>query len=119
MSNTYDIDAALAALAADAAQSSPRPGADLVARVLADAASIAVAQRKPEQAKPAPATRFSQRDLLFGWTGGATAAAALALVVGISIGMQIEGGLPMMAAEEPAEPAFLSADSGFLPDDML
>ena len=116
-----ELDAALEELVADVAAATPRPGTDLTARVLADAAAVAaqnVAVAEPVVETAAPAARLSLRDLLFGWTAGATAAAALALVVGITVGMQVDTNLPMMVEEETEEVG-LFADSGFLPDDFL
>ncbi len=59
------------------------------------------------------------RDILFGWAGGAVAAAALALIVGIGVGQQMDGGLPMMAAAEEEVSGLFLSDSGFLPEDFL
>ncbi len=118
-----ELDAALDALAADVAAASPRPGTDVMARVLADAAAIAPAATAApvvELRDPANATAsgFSLRELFFGWAAGATAAATLALVVGISVGMQVDTGLPLMAEDEVSETG-LFAENGFLPDDIL
>lgn len=114
-----ELDAALAELAADVAERTPRPGTDLTARVLADAAAVVAAAHPPEErARPTAPAAFSLRDLFFGWTAGATAAAALALVIGISIGMKMDSvDLPMMTAEE-GEPELFVADAGFLPEDF-
>lgn len=115
-----ELDEALNELASDVAAATPRPGTDLIARVLADAATIAPAMPQAEPvSEPAPVAGFSLREFLFGWTAGATAAVALALVVGITVGMQVDAELPMMAAEDDTAAIGLFADSGFLPDDML
>lgn len=116
----FDVDAALRELAADAAASTPRPGADLVARVLADAATVAAKTATPQSTAARPASQgFGLRLIFSGWRAGATAAAALALAVGIGIGMQIDDELPMMSAGDEPETEFFSADSGFLPEDLL
>lgn len=115
----FDIDAALNELSAEAAAAAPPPGADLVARVLADAANVVAATADPARVRQPAGGGFSLRALLFGWGAGATAAAALALVVGIGIGMQMEAQLPMMAAAEEPAVEFFSADTGLLPDDFL
>ena len=116
----FDVEAALEELAADAVAAAPRPGADLVARVLADAASVTAAAISPV-AEPARVRTagFGLRDLLFGWAAGAAAAAALALVVGIGVGMRMESELPMMAGDDEPVVEFFSAESGLLPDDFL
>ena len=121
MSDRYEIelDAALSQLAEDVAEATPRPGTDLLARVLADAAAVSAVSRPAEERAPVKAGGFSMREFLFGWTGGAVAAAALALVVGIGIGSQMDADLPMVAADEENAPDFFTADSGFLPDDLL
>ncbi len=114
-----DIDAALAALADEVKQHSPRPGPDL-ARVLADAASAA-----PVAASVAIAGKVSQGagassmwETLFGWTSGAVAAMALSLALGIGIGMELEpGDLPMTEADLVEE--YVAAAGNLLQDDFL
>ncbi len=115
-----DIEAALAALAHEVEQSSPRPGPDLVARVLADAASavpvaagVAIAG-KVAQGVSAP----SMWETLFGWTSGAVAAMALSLALGIGIGMELDpGDLPMTEADLVEE--YVAAAGNLLQDDFL
>lgn len=117
-----DLDAALQALADDVMQATPHPGTDLTARVLADAAAVSAAMRPAEERPAAPVAvggGFSLREFFFGWAAGAAAAAALALIVGIGIGMQMDSDLPMVAADEDGAGEFFTADSGFLPDDLL
>lgn len=116
-----DLDAALRALADDVMRATPHPGTDLTARVLADAAAVSAAAR-PATERPAAVasgTAFSLRELLFGWAAGAAAAAVLALVVGIGIGMEMDSNLPMVTADDDSAGEFFTADSGFLPDDLL
>ena len=116
-----DLDAALDELAADVVAATPRPGTDLTARVLADAAAVAAATVPAEEVRQSVAPTaggFSLSDFLFGWAGGATAAAALALVIGITVGMQVDADLPMMT-ENDGQEVGLFADSGFLSDDFL
>ena len=122
MTDRFDLDAALSELAGDVAKATPRPGADLMARVLADAANVtadnAVVEKAPAAVKVAT-DRPRLFDLLFGWTATATAAAAIALVVGIGVGMEMDADLPMMAADEGPAVEFFATDAGFLPDDFL
>ena len=123
MNDRFDLDAALTELAGDVAKATPRPGADLMARVLADAANVAAANAVVDRASAAPTVTDNDRprlfDLLFGWTATATAAAALALVVGIGVGMQIDADLPMMASDDGPAIEFFATDAGFLPDEFL
>lgn len=106
------VDNALAELASDVAQGTPRPNADLMARVLADAAAVAptVAAPRPVLGS-APANR-SLLDSLFGWTSGAVATLALCLSVGIAVGMEMDGGeIPMT---DPAESSLMAEADTFL-----
>ena len=114
-----DIDAALAALADEVKQHSPRPGPDLVARVLADAAAaapvaagVAVAGKAVHGASP------GLWETLFGWTSGAVAAMALSLAIGVGIGMELEpGDLPMTEADLVEE--YVASAGSMLQDDFL
>ena len=123
MTDRFDLDAALTELANDVAKATPRPGADLMARVLADAANVtadnAVVDAKPSTVTVTDTNRPHLFDILFGWTATATAAAAIALVVGIGVGMEMDGDLPMMASDEGPTAEFFATDTGFLPDDFL
>lgn len=122
---TFDLDAELDALAREVNDAAPRPGPDLMARVLADAGAIAADIR---DSAPAPAIAagaqqtaggFSLRTLLFGWTGGAVAAMALALVIGMGVGMQLDpAGMPLMAAQTDDSVLF-AAGGGLFGDDFL
>jgi len=117
----YELDAALAGLAADVRANTPRPGPDLIARVLADAAEVAAAHRPVTVAARPGGGRARSRivEILLGWQCGAVAAMAVALVVGIGVGMEIDtSNIPMMEAEED-DGVFFTADAGFLPDDFL
>lgn len=123
MNDRFDLDAALTELAGDVAKATPRPGADLMARVLADAANVAASKAAMDRASAATRVTNVKRpslfDMLFGWTATATAAAALAFVVGMGVGMQIDADLPMMANDDGPTVEFFATDSGFLPDEFL
>ena len=116
----FDVDAALAELAREVEQNSPRPGPDLMARVLADAASVA-----PVAAGVAVAGAVTQRavapslwESLFGWTSGAVAAMALSLAIGVGIGMELEpGDLPMTEVDLVSE--YMASADNMLQDDFL
>ena len=113
-------DAALQTLAREAALATPRPTPDLIARVLADAsemrAPVAAAASGPTAPVRDQAPGFF--DLLFGWTGGAVAAMALCLSVGVSVGMEIDpADLPMM--DEEADEIVLTSEGDLLPEEFL
>ena len=108
------LDHALDRLAQDVIAASPRPGPDLMARVLADAAAIHPPQVEVQPGM-VPERNFRVTDLLFGWASGAVAAIALALVIGMGVGMQMEAGdLPFLEEE-----AVALADGGLLPEEIL
>ena len=112
------VDDALAQLANEVKANSPRPGTDLMARVLADAAAISPPKAETAQARPGGAPRGGFLDLLFGWTGGAVAALCLSLTIGAAVGMETEPGqIPLFEAadEEMADAGPLA----FLPEDIL
>jgi len=116
------LDEALDALARDVAAGTPRPGPDLMARVLADAGAVAAsrggaARPAPRQKADRPGLGARIGEVLFGWTTGAVAAMALALAVGIGIGMQADvGQMPMLAADDDATMIFAEAGG---PDDIF
>ena len=112
------IDALLKELADDVGQGTPRPGPDLIARVLADAAEVAATSPREAVTKaPTPSRRSSILDVFMGWTAGAVAAMAVALVLGIGVGMQMEpGDLPYIMEDEDM---LTMSDGGFLPEDVL
>ena len=115
-----DMDAVLNTLAEEVGRSSPRPGPDLVARVLADAAAAApVAAGVAVAGKVAHgATSPGIWETLFGWTSGAVAAMALSLALGVGIGMELEpGDLPMTEADLVEE--YVAAAGNLLQDDFL
>lgn len=115
-----DIEAALGALAGDVERGSPRPGPDLMARVLADAAATApVAAGVAVAGKVAQsATSPSLWESLFGWTSGAVAAMALSLALGVGIGMELEpGDLPMTETDLVDE--YVASAGNLLQDDFL
>jgi len=112
------MDMLLQQLADDVVAATPRPGPDLMARVLADASDV-IAARPVEKAVAvtAPVSKPSIMDFFLGWAGGAAAALAVALVIGIGVGMEIEpGAMPFMDAEEDT---LTMADGGFMPEDIL
>ena len=112
------MDALLKELAQDVERGTPRPGPDLMARVLADAAEVAAARPQATADKAAASSQgFSIIDFLLGWTTGAVAAMAVALVLGIGVGMQMEpGDLPYIMEDEDM---LTMSDGGFLPEDVL
>lgn len=116
----FDMDAALTKLVREVEQNSPRPGPDLMARVLADAASVA-----PVAAGVAVAGAVAERaaspslwESLFGWTSGAVAAMALSLAIGVGIGMELEPGVLPMTEVDLVEEYVASAGT-LLQDDFL
>lgn len=116
----FDLDEALDALSRDAEAGSPRPGPDLVARVLAGAA--AEVQHPLETAdttyQASVARAPSVFEALFGWTSGAVAAMALSLAMGVGLGMELDpGDLPM--TEEPVTEQFELADGSLFNEDFL
>ncbi len=115
-------DTALEALARDAVAMSPRPVPDLVARVLADAAAVSAELAPPIEAMGTatgtmpPQTSWTDR--LFGWAGGAVAACAVCLSVGVGVGMEIDPAeMPMMG--EPESEISLTVVGDLLPEDVL
>ncbi len=72
MNDRFDLDAALTELAGDVAKATPRPGADLMARVLADAANVVASKAAMDRASAATRVTNVKRpslfDMLFGWT---------------------------------------------------
>lgn len=111
------MDRALDALAHEVAAATPRPGADLMARVLADAAQVAPPRPAPSVTL-APARPRTLGEILFGWTGGAVAALSLCLSMGVAIGTEIEPGqMPLMGNVEDGMNE--TAQVAFLPEEYL
>ena len=112
------MDMLLSRLADEVADNTPRPGPDLMARVLAVASDV-IASR-PAETKAIvlePARKPGLMDFVLGWAGGAVAAMVVALVIGIGVGMEIEpGAVPFMDAEEDT---LTVADGGFMLEDIL
>ncbi|MEM6623583.1 MAG: hypothetical protein AAF674_15245 [Pseudomonadota bacterium] len=122
------LDQALANLAEEVAKASPRPDADLTARVLADAAAV----QPPPVADPVSSVEngsgFSLGAWIFGWGGGAVAALSLCLALGVGVGMSggqsdfiggdILGGDLLAFGGDSADFA-MAADDGLLSDDLL
>ncbi len=115
---TLDVDAALDALGREAVAGSPRPGPDLVARVLADAAAVAPAPKvELHSGDMRTVAGESWLDRLFGWTGGVVATMVLCFAIGIGVGMGMDDGDLPMAGVEQEELMF--AESNFLQDEIL
>ncbi len=85
----FDLDAALAALAADERAARPVVSESLQARVLGDAAEVAAesagAMAQPPQS-PARAGGFRLFGLFDAWSGAAVVAVALCLAIGLGVG---------------------------------
>lgn len=103
----FDLDTGLSALAQTARDTAPRPSADLMARVLADAGAVSA---EAGASRDAPMARKRRRfDLpsvlgrIPGFAGGAVAAMALGLVLGLGIGYEF-------AAETAELPALAALD---------
>lgn len=109
------LDRALGELARDVADGSPRPSADLVARVLAGAAAATPA---PTPARTAPAPRARLMDYFFGWGGGAVATLCLCLALGIGVGLTLDPA-DMPGFEDPGQEIALTMDGGLLSDGVL
>lgn len=117
-----DIDVAMAGLVRDVERNAPRPGPDLVARVLADAAGAAPGVSAAGTAAGGAARGPGLIETFFGWTsawtGGAVAAMALSLAIGIGVGMELEpGDLPMTQTDLVDE--YVEASTGLLQDEFL
>lgn len=85
----------------------PRPDADLVARVLADAAAAmpqtAHSVRDTAQARSLPRW-LAPLDGVLSWANGAVAAMALALALGIGAGMEADlSGMPLVGETAVAD----------------
>lgn len=116
----FDLDRALAGLAADVNGGAPGPGPELMARVLADAGSVSAARAVPEaparSGASGPQLRLS--DVLFGWTSGAAAAFALCLALGIGVGLGLEpGDVPML--DDVDDIAMMAMDDGPFSEGIL
>lgn len=108
------LDQALADLAEEVQTASPRPSPDLMARVLADAADVTGQVPQPQPVRRATPLRVWS----LGWLGGAVAAMAVALMLGIGVGAQLEpADLPLMASDDQGE--MVLSDGGFLPEEIL
>ena len=111
------VDQALAELARESTAKAPRPGPDLMARVLADAASVAPRHKAPAMATTAARPR-TLADVLFGWTGGAVAALSLCLSMGVAIGMEMPPEQMPMMGDDTVEMAEVDP-MGILPEDFI
>lgn len=116
----FDLDRALAGLAADVNGAAPRPGPELMARVLADAGSLSTArvalQVPVRAASGGPRLRLSE--MLFGWTSGAAAAFALCLALGVGVGLGLEpGDLPML--DDADDIAIMAMDDSPFSEEIL
>jgi len=82
------LDAALSAMGRSARDRAPRPRADLVARVLADAASASgAAGRRAPSPGPAPRRRGGRGGGVLGWLAGPRIAVAVLLLVAFAAGL--------------------------------
>ena len=121
------LDDALEGLAREARAATPLPGADLSARVLADAAAVSVQNAPVEAAMPEVADTTGSRqgifDALFGWASGAVAAVAVCMSLGVAVGMELDpSDLPMLQGEteiETLDPMTEASDTLFGPDGFL
>ena len=88
----FDLDAALAALAADERAARPAVSESLQARVLGDAAEVtaesAATMARPAR-KPARSGGFRLFGLFDAWSGAAVAAVALCLAIGLGVGYRV------------------------------
>ncbi len=113
-----DLDAALDRLAAAERRAAPVPSADLVARVLADAAAQAPAASSAPPERPGLAARAAAlwRRATGPRLGPSFAAGTMALSLALGLGLGYTDG----AEPLPAEVAALAADPlfGFAPDDI-
>jgi len=139
----FDLDAALAALAADERAARPTVTENLQVRVLGDAAMVA-AERAEAAAQQRNAAQKRVQDRVqnlaqerarnraqsggfrwFGlfdvWSGGAVAAVAICLVVGLGVGYVAGPEVLAQAGLNDAELAFAAddGDGNFLSEDVL
>ena len=120
----FDLDAALAALAADERAVRPVVSESLQARVLGDAAGIA-AGRAGTLAAPTRSPARSGGFRLFGlfdaWSGAAVAAVVVCLVIGLGVGYR--AGPEVMAQAGLGDVKIVVAakegDGLFMAEDML
>jgi len=92
-----DIEAGLIELAGAERAGHPRPGADLMARVLTDAAAVAAATGRRTTSAPVPARRrWNWRWPMAGAIGvpGLAAAGMACVVLGLGLGYALESGMP-------------------------
>lgn len=114
------VDAGLAALAQDMQGAAPRPGPDLIARVLADAAAVS-AERAPAPEATSQTTQSTPglMNLMFGWTTGAIATMTLCLSIGFAVGMEMDNDI--MTFDEDAMETEMAdgADAMFMPEEFF
>ena len=97
-----EIEAELATLGRSARAAAPRPGDDLVARVLADAAAAAPPETETPPAPARRARRLPALGELLARPGLAAACAAACLAVGIGLGYGLgapQAGVALAAGE--------------------
>lgn len=102
-----ELEAALARLAEAETRLAPRPGPDLMARVLADAARVS-AERQPPQRAQRSQSRAQRRGARWSlsalraelWLAGATVALAACLTAGFYMGYSVEPPQPLVAAND-------------------
>ena len=135
----FDLDAALAALAADERAARPVVSENLQVRVLGDAAMVAAERAEAAaQQRNAAQNRMQNRvqnqaqerarsggfrwfGLFDVWSGGAVAAVAICLVVGLGVGYVAGPEVLAQAGLNDAELDFAADDSdgNFLSEDIL
>ncbi len=111
------VDRALGELARDVADGTPRPGADLIARVLADAADAVPPPVQPVRSATLEA-RPRLSEILFGWGGGAVAALSLCLALGIGVGLSMDAA-DMPGFGDPGAEIALTMEGGLAADGVL
>jgi len=120
----FDFDAALEALATDERAARPAVSEALQARVLGDAAEVATesagALERPQRG-PVRVGGFRLFGLFDAWAGGAVAAVALCLAIGLGVGYRV-GPEVLAQAGLGEEKIAITADEGdglFLLEDVL
>ena len=120
----FDLDAALAALAADERAARPVVSESLRARVFGDVAEIA-AERADAMAAPLQSPARSGGFRLFGlfdaWSGAAVAAVVLCLAIGLGIGYRAGPAVLAQAGLGEVKIAVAAEESGglFVSEDVL
>lgn len=113
---SFDVDAALGALAREVRAASPKPDDALRARVLEDAARFRPAPERPAPVRSRqPAASTGVLGWLFGWSGGVAVTMALSLMVGVAVGMEVD---LSVTTDDPAAAALDGEDFALLDLDL-